>query len=318
MDYKLRIPKLTGHVVSLLSVAVAIAQARATAFGTEEFHNPTYEGTLRHAEAALLDAAKGGQLKVCDNLGFLESAEEIIEKARLAGTYHEVHRYVTYPDWNALRKKYPDRTNTNGVFDGRGLDDELGERVIDHSASEFCCLYATLTQLNNWGASVGNSFSLDEKSLPWIDERGVMGEPDALSATHPTVEPATDSVQQAGEPALAEKPADAPIPKKRRGSKDFHDSFDNLLNLIEGRAKECRHEFDRWSLPGIAAHLYEFAMLNRKKFLAPIPTNTSFRTYIKGCCKFKQHEIKKGEHPIYKTLFPELYSQESSKRDGER
>lgn len=179
MEFKVGVPKISGDIVALVLVAEAMARAKATAYGATEFHKPAFDGVLRNICASLLNEARKGCLQVCDQDGFAASADELIERAKRAGSYSTVSRYVIEPDWDALRNKHPEAEMPLGYWDWTGID--LGEKVVDEVVSELLCLYATLKCLNDWGASAGNSFSIDPNAPPWIDERGVMGLTETLA-----------------------------------------------------------------------------------------------------------------------------------------
>ncbi len=173
MHYQVRVSRASGDIVALCLVVDAMAKARATAFGAAEFHRPTFDGALVDIRASLLNEAKKGCLQVCDQNGFAASADELIAQAKRTGSFSTVSRRVVEPDWDALKERHPDRELPFGVWNWTGID--LGESEVDEVSSELFCLYATLKHLNDWGASAGNSFSLDPNAPPWIDERGVMG-----------------------------------------------------------------------------------------------------------------------------------------------
>ena len=175
MDYKVRVPKLLGDVIPLHCVADAIAIAKATA-GTTPFHRPTYDGVIGSIRERLLKAAIKGQLPVCDQDGFEVPAKELGECAKQTGAFLLARRFIVEPDWAALEEKYPERKMESGAWDWTGID--LGKSEVDKVSTALHCLHATLKQLNNWGSSQGNSFSIDPDAPPWIDERGVMGLPD--------------------------------------------------------------------------------------------------------------------------------------------
>ncbi len=173
MHFQVRVPKISGDVVALCSVVDAMAMAKATAFGATEFHEPMFDGSHASIIESLLNEAKTGRLQVCNSHGFVATADELIARAKRVGTFCVHSRYVVKPDWDALKKEHPKAELPNGAWDFRGVD--LGETIVDEDSSDLHCLYATLKHLNDWGASAGNSFSLDPNALPWIDERGVMG-----------------------------------------------------------------------------------------------------------------------------------------------
>lgn len=164
MHFQVRVPKISGDVLALCSVVEAMAMAKATAFGATEFHQPAYDGILLNINASLLTEAKKGCFQVCDQNGFAASADELVERAKREGLFCDVSRYVVEPDWEALRKTHPRREMAPGRWDFSGID--VGESNVDDVMSELLCLYATLKHLNDWGASAGNSFSLDPNAPP--------------------------------------------------------------------------------------------------------------------------------------------------------
>lgn len=76
---------LTGDVIPLYSVALAMSKHAASGYGDLTLHEPTLRNIISRYNALLLDAACKGFLKVCDRDGRIGAANEIIEAAQKEG-----------------------------------------------------------------------------------------------------------------------------------------------------------------------------------------------------------------------------------------
>lgn len=83
----------------------------------------------------------------------------------------------------------------------------------------------------------------------------------------------------------------------------FAKAMEKLLTRFEERARANGMAINRRTIPGAKKYFYEFA--RRNKEFSALQSDSTFASYIKGLCKFKQHE-----QPVYETLFPELYGKE--------
>jgi hypothetical protein len=133
MEYTLEVPALLGDLVPLDAIARVMARRAANA-STRGFHRPTYEGKLSAYRSAIVDAARVGQLKVCDQEGSVGTTEVILDASK------RNHSFIEAPN--------------NEIF-------TLSLNV-----------YVSLYQLNIWAKERGDVFHITNDGVPWIDERG--------------------------------------------------------------------------------------------------------------------------------------------------
>lgn len=171
MKYEIRLSAPNGDIVPLGAVASEKAVARATA-GHTPFHEPTYKGSFQGFAAALLQEAKSGRLKVCDQWGSQSTADELIARAEADGTLVQSSRFIKEPDWDRLHRENEPVVPGAAVWDLTHLD--LGPTVTDWAATYISALCTTLKWLNDWGATVGDEFALNHHGVEWFDERGIL------------------------------------------------------------------------------------------------------------------------------------------------
>jgi len=83
MDYTVPTHKETlGDVIPLFYVAEAMARKAASGFGMHSVNSPTLKNTRQQYSNLLLSEAKENRLKVCDQIGRLMSAVDLIADAR--------------------------------------------------------------------------------------------------------------------------------------------------------------------------------------------------------------------------------------------
>lgn len=80
MKYTIQTPALWSETVALYSVALAMANHRASASGSG-FHRPEFDGAVPQYTNILLTAAESGRLRVCNQFGDYGTPNEIFEQA---------------------------------------------------------------------------------------------------------------------------------------------------------------------------------------------------------------------------------------------
>lgn len=80
MEYSVRVwSAIQGDVVPLRYVAEAMARCAASGYGTLPLHGPTLKNLRPERTLLLLDAARKGQLTVCNSQGHIGSAKELTD-----------------------------------------------------------------------------------------------------------------------------------------------------------------------------------------------------------------------------------------------
>lgn len=69
MNYQIRVPRICGDVFPLVAVAEAIAFAKATCYGTEDFHKPGFKDNCRIELELLMAEVQAGRLQLCNLSG---------------------------------------------------------------------------------------------------------------------------------------------------------------------------------------------------------------------------------------------------------
>ena len=165
MEYTIRVPKITGEVVPLFAVVDAMAKAKATTFGTTDFHKPTYDGAYAAIGESLLLEVQSKRLTICDQNGFALSD---LAQATLAGSPCDSSRkYVVEPDWESLKKQHPDAEVGPGMWNWTGID--LGETEVDAAQSKLISYQTSLHFLNEWGGKTGNVFHVADMPVEMKD-----------------------------------------------------------------------------------------------------------------------------------------------------
>ena len=167
MKYEVRLPATRGDIVPLMMVVLAKALFRATAGGTD-FHRPTYDGSSRAFADDLLQEARLGRLRVCDQWGVPSDADALLSKAKLTGDLVVVSRYLVEPDREKLHRE--NEPIAPGVWHLGHLD--LGPKEVDWTSTHLGVLSTTLKWLNSWAMGRGDEFSISHEGVGWVDERG--------------------------------------------------------------------------------------------------------------------------------------------------
>jgi hypothetical protein len=168
MKYTLKIPAISGDIVPLYVVAVAMAERDATA-GNTPFHKPMYVGRLKRYILSLLEEVKSGSLQVCDEIGNPIPVDPNIESTARFG-YAE--KYVKEPDLGQLQRE--NQPVGDGVWNFSHLD--FGPKEIDKDSPNIAW-FAKLNTLNAWAEKRGDLFVISHEAVGWIDERGYVVPP---------------------------------------------------------------------------------------------------------------------------------------------
>lgn len=125
-----------------------MASAAATAYGTTAFHERRYDANYDQLTTQLLLEVNEGNLIVSAsrNTPTLNAtkAQKFIKDARAFGRIPEAQLHITKTDKN-------------------------GETVIDLDATFVNFFYVSLHELNLWGATRGDIFSIDSTDVEWIE-----------------------------------------------------------------------------------------------------------------------------------------------------
>ncbi|MES2898684.1 MAG: hypothetical protein V4723_03095 [Pseudomonadota bacterium] len=173
MEYTLKVAAVNGDVVPLGAVAVALAQAKATAFGTEEFHLARFKFNYREYISELLAEVMADNLKVCDHRGQPKDWYDITRAAHRNGTLSIVRRYATEPDWEKLQQETPRLVEGVDVWDFSNVD--LGPAEPDDDATCLLALHVKLSFLNAWGRVRGDEFRISSEGVEWLEGWGDLG-----------------------------------------------------------------------------------------------------------------------------------------------
>jgi hypothetical protein len=149
MNYTIRLHKESGQVIPLMMVVQGIAKGFATRWGEQSFHRGTFEEVERRWSAKIVEAAKRGELRVCDSDGFA------IQAITDGMTHSEV---ISEDDMKAMRKTHPECQIAPGIWNFTGVD--FGNRRKIEVAP--VGLFITLRHLNEWAASRGDSYTIEE------------------------------------------------------------------------------------------------------------------------------------------------------------
>lgn len=254
MKHVIRIAAACLDLPPLAAVAAAMARSAATAGGTE-FHKPTFDGRMSAYERRLVTDAKAGRLIVSDQFGGMGTVDEIVQRSKDDGVYSEVFAHV-----------------------GGQVDQQRTLSLI---------LYASLPQLNAWGAGSGDSFVIDSTGVEWIDERGIVT---------PPAQPEAPLVTQ-WQPAPAESKRD-----KQAGR------IEHWLSECERRAAELGEPFDRNCMPGKMQDFRDLlhALDAELRSIKSISTLRDNYTKKHKMCKWPANAgAQPSALPLYSRLFPE-------------
>ena len=244
MDYTVKIPAIQGDIIPLAYVAECMAKAQATAYDAIPFHKQRFDSLLRKYTKYLLAEAHEGRLKVCNEIGGIESARNIIEAIESCGDISEVKRYLVEPDWDRLRRERPPVVEGVAVWDFTGVD--LGPVETDWDMTHLLCLNAKLRHLNDWGhARGGDHFSISSEGVEWIEgwdsKQGQLELIICGAAAEKGKAPNKTDVIQNMYQKLDSDITDRKIPKKQSESKLILDTLRDLnfdpLNLPVGSGK---------------------------------------------------------------------------------
>ncbi len=179
MNYTIRLSfAMLGDVVPMSKVAEAMALHRTTGGGAIPWHKSTYLNMKSQYELLLLDAAKKGQLLVCDHLGFNKTINELVDTDLMA--------------------------------------------QLNPGLQKIYSLYSKKHHLNQWGATRGDDFKIEDIGVEVIklnDGFGLLER--SLGSVQPNPAPTVEGVTPA--PVALVEPA-TPMPviqtTKRRTWKD--------------------------------------------------------------------------------------------------
>lgn len=167
MNYTIRLSfAMLGDVVPMSKVAEAMALHRTTGGGAIPWHKSTYLNMKSQYELLLLDAAKKGQLLVCDHLGFNKTINE--------------------------------------------LDDTDLMAQLNPGLQKIYSLYSKKHHLNQWGATRGDDFKIEDIGVEVIklnDGFGLLER--SLGSVQPNPAPTVEGVTPAPV-ALVEPATPAP------------------------------------------------------------------------------------------------------------
>lgn len=219
MHYVIRISAASMELPPLFAVADAMARSAATAGGTS-FHEPMYRGRLKALLRRIIADAEESRLSVRDWSGRLGTVGEIVQRSKGEGNYAEV------------------RDNPCGQTD---LDKTLG-----------LLLHSSIPELNEWGASSGDSFAIDSTNVAWVDERGLVSpcptEQAKVERQHAIPRPASPAiVGPAGGNGDTPHDSESPWQERARAIADELDAaaakceaYDSVRHMAERVASEMR------------------------------------------------------------------------------
>lgn len=160
MNYTIRLPKESGEVIPLMLVVQEIAKGYATRWGELPFHRDTFKEVEHRWSTKIVEAAKRGELRVCDADGFaIQSITDDLTHSVTIGD----------GDMQPLRKAHPECEIAPGCWNFTGVD--FGERRKIQVAP--VGLFITLSHLNEWAASRGDSFGIEDMPVEIADINGM-------------------------------------------------------------------------------------------------------------------------------------------------
>ena len=168
MQYILKVPKISGETMRLFVVAGAMARAKATAYGSTSFHGPTYDNVFRGICTSIVREVKSSNLAVCDNNGFPQAINDVIEQGKRDGAFNAMQCYVQEPNWARLEAQHPEAEIAPGCWHW-GYIDIGGKSEPDVLMSELHYFQTSLHYLNEWGSKTGNTFTLVEMPVEMVD-----------------------------------------------------------------------------------------------------------------------------------------------------
>lgn len=174
---------MSGDCVPLIKVAEAMARRSASGHGMLPFHEPTFNEVWPRYVALLLDAARTGQLTICDNDGRRVTAEDAMDAA-LAPTSQQAA--------------------------GEGPQTEN-----DYDQLNLCRLYARSAHLVAWGNANGDCFKIIDVPVEVVElanrDRGMIGlscQAGEQSTTPPETPKIATTAESDEPPAMVATPAD--------------------------------------------------------------------------------------------------------------
>lgn len=160
MKYTIRLPKESGQIIPLMMVVQEIAKGFATRWGEQPFHRDTFREVERRWSVKIVEAAKRGELRVCDSDGFaIETITDDLTKAE----------DISDDDMEVMRKAHPECQIASGIWNFTGVDFGNRRKIEVTPVG----LFITLMQLNEWAASRGDSFTIEEAPVDVMDINGM-------------------------------------------------------------------------------------------------------------------------------------------------